>query len=130
MNSKYGCLAIGARVQLVAFNVNLDTNNIDIAQNIAKKVRHIGGGLRYVKAMGVTLQERNIVQVSMNLVNYEKTSVYRAFEMVKMESKRYGVNVIGSEVIGLIPMAALIQSAKYYLQIENFSMNQVLEKRI
>ena len=130
MNAKLGCTAIGARVPLVAFNINLDTNNIDIAQNIAKVVRNIGGGLRFVKAMGVALQERDIVQVSMNLVNYEKTSVYRAFEMVKMEARRYGVNVISSEVIGLIPMAALVQSAEYYLQIENFSMDQILEKRI
>lgn len=130
MNSKCGCTAVGARVPLVAFNVNLDTNNIEIAQNIAKVIRHIGGGLRYVKAMGVALNERNIVQVSMNLVNYDKTAIYRAFEMIKMESKRYGVNVIGSEVIGLLPMAALIQCAEYYLQIENFSMDQILEKRI
>lgn len=130
MNSKLGCTAVGARVPLVAFNVNLDTNNIEIAQNIAKVIRHIGGGLKYVKAMGVALNERNIVQVSMNLVNYDKTAIYRAFEMIKMESKRYGVNVIGSEVIGLLPMAALIQCAEYYLQIENFSMDQILEKRI
>ncbi|SCK03068.1 Glutamate formiminotransferase [uncultured Clostridium sp.] len=130
MNEKSGCVAIGARVPLVAFNINLNTDNIDIAQNIAKVVRHIGGGLRYVKAMGVELKERNIVQVSMNLVNYEKTSIYRAFELVKIEAKRYGVNVIGSEVIGLVPMAALIGCAEYYLQIENFSQEQILEKRI
>jgi glutamate formiminotransferase len=80
--------------------------------------------------MGVKLEDRNIAQVSMNLVNYEKTAVYRAFEMVKMEAKRYGVPVVGSEVIGLLPMDALIQCAEYYLQIENFSMDQVLEKRI
>jgi glutamate formiminotransferase len=130
MNAKGGCVAIGARVPLVAFNVNLATSDIEVADKIAKMVRHIGGGLRFVKAMGVTLEDRNIVQISMNLVNYEKTAVYRAFEMVKMEAKRYGVSVIGSEVIGLLPMAALIQSAEYYLQIENFSMNQILEKRI
>lgn len=130
MNEKSGCSAIGARVPLVAFNVNLDTDNIDIAHNIAKVVRHIGGGLRYVKAMGVELKERNIVQVSMNLVNYEKTAIYRAFELVKIEAKRYGVKVIGSEVIGLVPMAALIGCAEYYLQIENFSQEQILEKRI
>ena len=130
MNDKAGCVAIGARVPLVAFNVNLATNDIEIADKIAKIVRHIGGGLRFVKAMGVTLEDRNIVQISMNLVNYEKTAVYRAFEMVKMEAKRYGVSVIGSEVIGLLPMAALIQAAEYYLQIENFSMNQILEKRV
>jgi glutamate formiminotransferase len=130
VNVKGGCAAVGARVPLVAFNVNLGTDNIEVANNIAKIVRHIGGGLRFVKAMGVKLGDRNIVQVSMNLVNYEKTSVYRAFEMVRMEAKRYGVSVIGSEVVGLIPMEALIQSAQYYLQIENFSTNQILEKRI
>ena len=97
---------------------------------IAKTVRNLGGGLRFVKAMGVMLEERNIAQVSMNLVNYEKTAVYRAFEMVKMEAKRYGVPVVGSEVIGLVPMQALINCAEYYLQIEDFSMDQILEKRI
>lgn len=130
VNPKGGCTAVGARVPLVAFNVNLNTSNIDIAANIAKIVRNIGGGLRYVKAMGVYLEARNITQVSMNLVNYEKTSVYRAFEMIKMEAKRYGVSVLGSEVIGLIPMEALIDCAEYYLQIENFSSEQILEKRI
>lgn len=130
MNVKSGCTAVGARVPLVAFNVNLGTDNIGIADSIAKKVRHIGGGLRFVKAMGVKLEDRGIVQVSMNLVNFEKTAVYRAFEMVKMEAKRYGVPVVGSEVIGLVPMKALIDAAEYYLQIENFSMDQILEKRV
>lgn len=130
MNEFSGCVAVGARFPLVAFNVNLGTDNIEVADKIAKVVRHIGGGLRFVKAMGVKLEERNIVQVSMNLVNYEKTAVYRAYEMVKMEAKRYGVPVVGSEVIGLVPMEALIRTAEYYLQIENFSMDQILEKRI
>jgi len=130
MNSKSGATAVGARVPLVAFNVNLGTSDIEVANAIAKKVRFIGGGLRFVKAMGVKLEERNIVQVSMNLVNYEKTAVYRAFEMVKMEAKRYGVSVVGSEIIGLLPMKALIDCAEYYLQVENFNMNQILEKRI
>ena len=130
MNIKSGCSAIGARVPLVAFNVNLGTNDVEIAKAIAKKVRFIGGGLRFVKAIGLKLEERNIVQVSMNLVNYEKTSVYRAFEMVKMEAKRYGVPVVGSEVIGTVPMRALLDCAEYYLQIENFDINQILEKRL
>jgi glutamate formiminotransferase len=130
MNAKSGCTAVGARFPLVAFNVNLGTDNLDIATKIGKTVRFIGGGLRFVKAMGVKLEDRNIVQVSMNLVNYEKTAVYRAYEMVKMEAKRYGVPVIGSEVIGLVPMKALIDTAEYYLQIENFSMDQVLENRV
>ncbi len=130
MNVKGGCTAVGARVPLVAFNVNLGTDNIDIANSIAKIVRNIGGGLRFVKAMGVKIEDRNIVQVSMNLVNYEKTSIYRAYEMVKMEAKRYGVPVVGSEIVGLVPMSALVQSLEYYLQIENFSEDQILEKRI
>lgn len=130
MNAKSGCTAVSARVPLVAFNVNLGTDNFEVADKIAKTVRFIGGGLRFVKAMGVKLEDRNIVQVSMNLVNYEKTAVYRAFEMVKMEAQRYGVPVIGSEVIGLVPMKALIDCADYYLQIENFSMDQILENRI
>ena len=125
-----GVTAIGARMPLVAFNVNLDTANVEIAEKIAKKVRHIGGGFRYVKAMGVMLTERNIAQVSMNLTDYTKSDVYRVFEAVKMEARRYGVNVVGSEVIGLVPMAALIGAAEYYLQIEDFDFDQVLETRL
>jgi len=130
MNEKSGCAAVGVRFPLVAFNVNLGTSDINIADSIAKTVRNIGGGLRYVKAMGVMLHERNIVQISMNLVNYEKTAVYRAFEMIRMEARRYGVPVVGSEVVGLVPMDALINTAEYYLQIENFSKDQILERRI
>ncbi|MCB2308615.1 glutamate formimidoyltransferase [Clostridium estertheticum] len=130
MNEKSGCTVIGARFPLVAYNVNLGTDNMEIATAIAKKVRFIGGGLRFVKAMGVKLEERNIVQISMNLVNYEKTAVYRAHEMVKMEAQRYGVPVVGSEVIGLVPMKALIDCAEYYLQIENFDISQILEKKL
>jgi glutamate formiminotransferase len=130
MNFKSGATAVGARVPLVAFNINLDTSNVEIADKIAKKIRHLGGGLRYVKAIGLKLEERNQTQVSMNLVNYEKSAVYQAFEMVKMEARRYGVNVVGSEVIGTIPMKSLLDVAEYYLQIENFSINQILEKRL
>lgn len=130
MNVKSGATVIGARFPLVAYNVNLGTDNIEIANAIAKKIRYIGGGLRYVKAVGVKVTERNIVQVSMNLVNYEKTPIYAAQEMVRMEAKRYGVPVIGSEVIGLVPMKALIDCAEYYLQIENFGVSQVLESRL
>lgn len=130
MNTKSGCTAVGARVPLVAFNINLDTPNVEIADKIAKKIRHIGGGLRYVKAIGLKLEERNQTQVSMNLVNYEKTAVYQAFEMVKMEAKRYGVSIVGSEVIGTVPMKSLLDVAEYYLQVENFNINQILEKRL
>lgn len=125
-----GVSAVGARMPLVAFNINLDTNNLDIATAIAKKVRYINGGFRFVKAMGVTLEERHIVQVSMNLTDFTRTAVYRVFETVKMEARRYGVNVVGSEVIGLVPMQALIDCAEYYLQIENFSSDQILESRL
>jgi len=122
-----GAVVIGARMPLVAYNVNLNTNNIEIADAIAKKVRFLGGGLRFCKAIGVELKERNIVQVSMNLTDYTKTAIYRAHEMVRMEAKRYGVSVVGAEVIGLVPMQALVDTAVYYLGIENFSANQILE---
>lgn len=125
-----GVTAVGARMPLVAFNVNLDTPNLQIADKIAKNVRFIGGGLRFCKAMGVELKERGITQVSMNMTDYSKTALYRAFEMVKMEARRYGVNVVGSEVIGLVPMQALVDSAVYYMGIEDFSMDQILENRL
>lgn len=125
-----GVVAVGARMPLVAYNVNLNTSDLSIADAIAKKVRFIGGGLRFCKAMGVELHDRNIVQVSMNLTDYTKTAVYRAHEMVRMEAKRYGVEVVGSEVIGLVPMMALVQCAEYYLGIENFSEDQILETRL
>lgn len=126
-----GATAVGAREYLIAYNINLDTANLDIANQIARRVREKGGGLANVKAMSVFLEDRNIAQVSMNLVNYKKTPIYRVFETVKMEARRYGVNVLGSEVIGLVPVDALIESAEYYLQIEDFSKDtQVLEKRL
>ncbi len=125
-----GVVAVGARMPLVAYNVNLNTSDVAIADAIAKRVRHLGGGLRFVKAMGVELTDRHIAQVSMNLTDFSKTAVYRAHEMVRMEARRYGVEVVGSEVIGLVPMAALIECAEYYLGIENFSMDQILESRM
>ncbi len=125
-----GTVAIGARMPLVAYNVNLNTNDLSIADAIAKKVRFIGGGLRFCKGMGVELKERGIVQVSMNLTDYTKTSIYRAHEMVRMEAQRYGVSIVGSEVVGLVPMMALVDCAEYYLGIENFKAEQILESRI
>lgn len=125
-----GVTAVGARMPLVAFNVNLATDNLEIANHIARNVRHISGGLRYCKAIGIDLKERGIVQVSMNMTDYTKTALYRAFELIKIEAKRYGVNVVGSEIIGLLPMEALIDTAVYYLGVESFSMEQVLETRI
>ena len=125
-----GTVAVGARMPLVAFNINLNTPSLDIAHSIAKRIRFIGGGLRFCKAMGVDLTERGITQVSINMTDYSKTALYQAFEMVKYEARRYGVSIVGSEIIGLVPMAALIDTAEYYLAIENFSMDQVLESRI
>ena len=125
-----GAVAIGARMPLVAYNVNLGTDNLEIATAIAKKVRFVGGGLRYCKAMGVTLEERGITQVSMNLTDYTKTAIYRAHELVRIEAQRYGVSVVGAEVIGLVPMEALVDAATYYLGLENFSMSQVLEAKL
>jgi glutamate formiminotransferase len=125
-----GVTAMGARMPLVAFNVNLDTNRLEIADQIARQVRHISGGLRYCKGIGIELKDRGIVQVSMNMTDYTKTALYRVVELIKIEARRYGVNVVGSEIIGLVPMEALIDSAVYYLGVEDFSMSQVLEYRI
>lgn len=125
-----GVTAIGARMPLIAYNINLDTPNIEIANAIAKQIRHINGGFRYCKAMGVRLEERNIAQVSMNLTDFSQSAVYRVFETVKMEAKRYGVNVLGSEICGLIPQQALLDCAAYYLQLEGFDEKQVLENHL
>ncbi|MGD9303795.1 MAG: glutamate formimidoyltransferase [Desulfobacterales bacterium] len=125
-----GVTAIGARMPLVAFNVNLNTRHIEIANQIAKKVRHISGGLRYCKGIGIELKDRGIVQVSLNMTDYTQTALYRVFELIRIEAQRYGVNVIGSEIIGLVPMEALVDCASHYLGLEDFSMEQVLEARI
>ena len=125
-----GTVAIGARMPLVAYNINLNTPSLEIAHDIAKKIRFIGGGLRYCKAMGVELKDRGITQVSINMTDYTRTALYRAFELVRVEARRYGVSIVGSEIIGLLPMEALIDTASYYLGLENFSMEQVLEARM
>lgn len=125
-----GVTAVGARMPLVAFNVNLDTDDIEIADEIAQCVRHISGGLPHCKAIGIKLIKRGIVQVSMNMTDYTKTALYRSFELIKKEAEKHGVNVIGSEIVGLVPMAALIDTAVYCLNVENFSIEQVLEYSI
>jgi len=125
-----GAVVIGARMPLVAYNVNLNTDKLEIADAIAKKVRFLGGGLRFCKAMGVELKERGIVQVSMNLTDFTKTAIYRAHELVRIEANRYGVSVVGAEIIGLVPMDALIDTAAYYLGLEDFSTRQVLETHL
>lgn len=130
LNIKAGVTAVGARMPLVAFNVNLGTDDITIGKNIAKVVRASGGGFKYCKALGIEIKERNIIQVSMNMVDYTKSSLFRVFDTIEREAKRYGVNVIGSEIIGLVPMQALVDVADYYLRLENFDSSQILEKRI
>lgn len=130
LNLKSGVVAVGARMPLVAFNINLGTDDINIAKKIAKIIRASGGGYTYCKALGIEIKERNIVQVSMNMVDYTKTSLFRVFDTVKREAERYGVNVIGSEIIGLVPANALIDTAEYYLRLENFEPSQILENRM
>jgi glutamate formiminotransferase len=125
-----GALAVGARQFLVAYNINLGTADLSIAKAIAKAIRHANGGLRYVKAMGFELQDRGIVQVSINMVDFRGTPLFRVFEMVKSEAERYGVPVVGSEIVGLVPADALIDCAQFYLRLENFKRGQVLENRL
>ena len=125
-----GAVVTGARPFLVAYNVNLQTHDITIARKVARAVRGRDGGLRYLKALGFELVSRGIVQVSMNLVDYEKTAMHQAFEAVRREAERYGVSVIGSEIVGLVPQNALDRAAEYFLQIENFAPGLVLENRI
>ena len=141
-----GATVIGARMPLIAYNINLSTSSVEIAQKIADKIRNIKGGFKYCKAMGVLLENKedpskNVAQVSMNLTNYTKTSIYTVFETVRMEARRYGVNVMGSEIIGLVPRQALVDCAAYYLGLNNleesncgfetkFTTDQVLETRL
>ncbi len=125
-----GASVVGARMPLIAYNINLATNRLDVAKKIAAAIRQSSGGLRYVKAMGIPLEDRGIVQVSMNLTNYEKTPMFRVFDLVKREAARYGVQVLESEIVGLVPSAALTQTAEYFLQLEGFSSQQVLEARL
>ena len=131
---------------LIAYNINLSTSSVEIAQKIADKIRNIKGGFKYCKAMGVLLENKedpskNVAHVSMNLTNYTKTSIYTVFETVRMEARRYGVNVMGSEIIGLVPLQALVDCAAYYLGLNNleesncgfetkFTTDQVLETRL
>jgi glutamate formiminotransferase / formiminotetrahydrofolate cyclodeaminase len=125
-----GAIAVGARLPLLAFNVNLGTRDVEVAKKIAKAIRSQSGGLRYVKALGFELTERGIVQVSMNLVNTWGTPVHRVFALIKDEAERYGVPIVGSEVVGLIVQDALLDVAEHALRLENFSREQVLENRL
>lgn len=130
MNLKSGSTAIGVRLPLIAFNVYLDTNKKWIADNIADAIRSIKGGYRFVKALGFEIKERNQVQISMNLVNYTKTPIFRVFETIKSEAERYGVNVTSSEIVGLVPNDAIVDVSDFYLRLENFSKEQILEEKL
>jgi glutamate formiminotransferase len=125
-----GATVVGARNFLIAYNINLNTPDVEIAKKIARAVRSSDGGLRHVKAMGVYLWERDLAQVSMNLTDFEQTPVHCVFEAVKREAERYGVSIAGSEIVGLMPRRALEAAVEYYLQIENFKAAQVLENHI
>lgn len=125
-----GAMAVGARNPLIAFNINLATEDLAIAKQIAKAVRGSSGGLQNVKALAMQMAHRHQVQVSMNLVNYEATPIFRAFDLVKREAERYGVMIAGTEIVGLIPQAALNACGEFYLQIEDFSEDLVLENRL
>jgi len=125
-----GATVVGARAPLVAYNINLGTSDLSVADRIAKAIRHISGGYRFVKAMGVKLEARNQVQVSINMTNFEKTPLHRVFETVRSEAERHGVPVVGSEIVGLVPQGALVAAATHYLRLEADPTNQVLENKL
>lgn len=125
-----GVVAVGARAPLIAYNINLGTREIAVADRIAKAIRHLGGGFRYVKALPVELAERGQVQVSINMTNFRRTPLHRVFECVRSEAERHGVPIVGSEIVGLCPAEALFLAAEHYLRLERFSSEQVLELRL
>lgn len=130
LHSTAGATVIGARKFLVAFNVNLGTTDVEIAKKIASYVRASSGGFCHVKGIGLALEERGMVQVSMNLVDYEKNSLYRVLETIRMEARRYGVSVVETEIYGMIPAGAILDSAAYYMQVADFDPQQVIELRL
>ena len=127
VHPRAGATVIGARKFLIAFNVNLGTSDLKVAKEIAKAVRSSSGGLCHVKGIGLALEERGITQVSMNIVDYEKNALYRVVEMIRMEAKRWGVPLVETEVYGMIPAAALLDSVAYYMQLAGFERKQVIE---
>lgn len=125
-----GITVIGARMPLIAYNINLNTDNLEIADQIARAVRFSSGGLRYIQAKGMMMHERNLAQVSMNVVNYQKTPLHRVFELVRAEARRYGVTIHSSEIVGLVPLEALLEAVRYYLQVHDLKREQILEEEI
>jgi len=130
IHSSAGAIVIGARGPLIAYNIYLNTDDIRIAKAIAKRVRHSSGGLRFVKGLGLDIPARGQVQVSMNLTNFRKTAIHTVFELVRSEARAFGVSVVESEVVGLVPQEALIDAARHYLQLHAFENQQILESRL
>ncbi|SDE52198.1 glutamate formimidoyltransferase [Sporomusa acidovorans] len=130
MHPTAGATVVGARQFLIAYNINLDTRDVNIAKKIASAIREAKGGYRYVRAMGVMIEERNMAQVTINMVDYTGTPLHRVFETVKSEAARYGINVVGSEIVGLTPLQALLDAAEFYLRLEGFERKQVLETNL
>lgn len=125
-----GVTAVGGRMPLIAYNINLDTTNMNIAKEISKAIRFSSGGFKFIQAGPAEIKEKGFVQVTMNIKDFKKNPIYRVFETVKMEAKRYGVNVIGSEIIGAVPMEALSDSIEYYLGLEGFSVEKIIENEL
>lgn len=130
LHSTAGAVIVGARKFLIAYNINLNTPDVSVANKIARAIRFSSGGLRYVKSMGVDLKARKVAQVSINMTDYEQTPLHRVFEMVRSEAARYGASIIGSEIVGLVPKRAIEMTADFYLKFENFSPAQVFENRL
>ena len=128
----FGAVVVGARMPLIAFNVNLATDDVEVAKKIAKGIRHSTGGYRFVKAMGliVDINGKKVAQVSMNMTDFTKTPLFRVVETIRNEAARYGVAIAGSEIVGLVPSQALVDAAEHYLQLTGFSSSQVLETRL
>lgn len=125
-----GCVAVGARAFLIAFNINLATDRVEVAKAIASAIRHSGGGLRFVKAIGLLLEDRRQAQVSINMTDFRRTPLHRVFEMVRSEAGRHGVAIADSEIVGLIPEEALLDAASFYLRLEGFEPSRILERRL
>lgn len=125
-----GVTAVGVREFLIAYNINLNTQDIEVAKKIAKAIRHISGGFRYVKALGMEIEEKQMVQVSINMTNFKKTTLFRVFEAVRTEAQRYGVSVTSSEIVGMVPLQAMVDTSDFYLQLEDFQKDRVIEYRL
>ncbi|MEW6661063.1 MAG: glutamate formimidoyltransferase [Bacillota bacterium] len=125
-----GATAVGARPPLIAYNINLSTSDVNVAKAIARAIRGSSGGYRSIKALGVMLEDKNVAQVTINVCNFREVPLHRVFETVKSEASRCGVSIIGSEIVGLVPMEALVEAAEFYLRLENFQRGQVLETRL